>query len=176
MAGANVLDLVKLVANLEKAHGTQPLSPACRAIMVERVNLSIWYDIDLFHELLRLVDRLVVKGSESRALDLGATGGAALRGILKAYVVLGDAHNSVLAMRHAWRAHFNFGRLAFELPGGNAVLFRLEQFDDMPMVHALMTAGWGVAAARAAGARDASATVLARPWLREGDFTYRVEF
>lgn len=176
VTGANVLDLVKFVANREKSHGPQSLSPASRAVMGSRINLSAWYDIAFFHELLGVMDRTVIKGSETRALELGAAGGAAMKGAHKAYVVAGDAKSSVIAMRHAWRTHFNFGRLVFEVPNANNVLFRIVEYPDIPMAHGLMTAGWGLAAARAAGAVDASVEVLARPWLGGGDFAYLVEF
>jgi hypothetical protein len=174
--GANLVDLVKIVVNLEKSHGPLGLSTASQAAIKARVNLNHWYDLAFFSELLGILDRIVIKGSEQRALEIGAAGGSSMRGIQKAYVVPGDPKSSVVAMRHAWRAHFDFGRLTFEVPDDHTVRFKIEQYPDMTMTHALLTAGWGVAAARAAGAQDASATVLARPWRGEGDFTYTINF
>jgi hypothetical protein len=174
--GANLVDLVKLVVNLEKSHGPLGLSAASQAAIKARVNLNVWYDLALFFDLLRVLDLVVIKGSEQRALDIGAAGGSSMRGIQKAYVVEGDPTSSVAAMRHAWRAHFDFGRLHFEVPNDHSVRFKVEQYLDIPMTHALMTAGWGVAAARAAGARNASATVLTRPWRDEGDLIYTINF
>jgi hypothetical protein len=176
IVGANLVDLVKLVVNLEKSHGPLAISAASQAAIGARINLSAWYEITLFFDLLRAVDRAVIKGSERRALEMGAAGGATMRGIQKAYVVPGDPKSSVMAMRHAWRAHFSFGRLVLEVKDGHTLLFRVEEYPDIPMLHALMTAGWGVAAARAAGAQDARATVLARPWLGEGDLAYTIDF
>jgi hypothetical protein len=174
--GANLVDLVKVVVNLEKVHGPLGLCDASRAAIQARVNLNAWYDIAIFFDLLGVLDRVVVKGSELRALEIGAAGGSSMRGIQKAYVVAGDPKSSVIAMRHAWRAHFDFGRLHFDVQDDHAVRFKVEQYPDITMTHALLTAGWGVAAARAAGALNASATVLTRPWRGEGDLLYTINF
>src|SRR5215218_1416419 len=95
--GAMILDLVKLVLHLEKSHGPLGLSAASQAAIGVRINISGWYDIALFFDLLRVVDRALIKGNEKRALEVGAAGGAALRGTQKAYVVAGDPKSSVMA-------------------------------------------------------------------------------
>lgn len=176
VVGAILVDLVKLVVNLEKSHGSLGLNATSYDIINARVTLSGWYDLAFFWDLLRAVERVLVKGSESRALELGAAGGSTMRGTKKAYVVDGDPKSSVMAMRHAWRAHYSFGRLSCEALGDNVVQFKIEQYPDIPMSHGLMTAGWGVAAARAAGAQQVSADVLTRPWRGEGDFSYTINF
>ena len=79
-------------------------------------------------------------------------------------------------MRHAWRAHYNFGRLESEVSGDATVRFTIADYLDMPMVHGMMTAGGGVAAARAAGAANARATIFERPWLGASQLTYEISF
>jgi hypothetical protein len=66
-------------------------------------------------------------------------------------------------MRLAWRAHYDFGRLTAEL-SDDRIRFKVEEYDDIPMVHALMTVGWGIGAARSAGAKGAALEIIARPW------------
>ena len=123
--------------------------------------------------MLRVIDVLVVKGKEDRAVEMGATGGAGLRGVHKAYAVEGDPRSSVFSMRLAWRAHYDFGNLIAEITD-KSVKFKLEGYGDIPMVHAMMTAGWGLGAARAAGSVNAVLEIGARPWKGEPTFVYEI--
>ncbi|MET0342383.1 MAG: hypothetical protein ABW252_15370 [Polyangiales bacterium] len=174
VVGNILVDLVKFLKNHEAQHGPVELGAEARALLAGRVVMSGWYPLGLFHELLAVLDRLVVKGSERRALELGAAGGVAMRGVKKTYLVPGDPRQSVIAMRHAWRTHYDFGVVSYE-DGEDDVQFRIDGYPDIPMVHALMTAGWGISAARAAGSETSLARIVERPW-RDGarDFVYRI--
>jgi len=177
VAGAVTVDLVKLVKTFERAQGEIPeMHAEVRALLGRRVGFSEWISLALYHKLLEVVDGIALFGKERRALNMGMAGGAAMRGVLKAYGVHGDPVNTVLAMRHAWSAHYDFGRLRAEAVGERAVRFTVQDYPDNPMPHALMTAGWGVAAARSAGADDAHAEVLDRPWLDASEFIYVIRF
>lgn len=175
--GAVVIDIVKFIKNYEKRTGkTLAFSDPTQACLRRRVSQSEWVPIQSFHELLSAVGRIAVRGDERRALEMGAAGGAAMRGVQKAYGVVGDPRASIIAMRHAWRAHYDFGRLTCESRADGAVLFAVEDYPDMPMVHGLMTAGWGIAAARAAGASHVDVTILERPWDGAPRLSYNIGF
>ena len=173
--GAVLIDLVKFVKNHERTSGrVLSLSAPSRATLERRVLISEWVPIEIFHELLQALDLLVIHGDEQRAMEMGALGGASMRGLLKAYTVPGDAPSSVLSMRHAWRAHYDFGRLTSELTGDATVRFTVTDYLDMPMIHGLMTVGWGVAAARAAGANDVHPVLFDRPWRGAEKLMYEI--
>ena len=174
IVGVGFVDMVKFIKNHERSHGPLPLNDEARAFLANRVLASEWYPIEFFHALLVGLDKAVIKGSEQRALELGATGGTALRGAQKAYVKPGDPVNSVFAMRHAWRAHYDFGALTAEVTRDGAVRFTVEDYPDIPMTHALITAGWGVGAARAAGSESASAEIIERPWRSGERYVYKI--
>jgi hypothetical protein len=162
--GVVVVDLLKFMKNLEReARVPLPFSAPTRGLLDRRVLSTEWLLLESFHELLAKLDEVVLRGEEQRALQMGAAGGAAMRGLQKAYGVPGDPKNSVFAMRHAWRAHYDFGRLICNTTS-DAVEFIVEQYPDMPMPHGMMTAGWAIAAARAGGASGATVTIHERPW------------
>lgn len=174
--GAILVDLVKSLRKLERTSGRAlPVSAAARATLDRRVLISEWVSLDVFLELLHALDALVLKGDEQRAMELGALGGASMRGLQKAYVVVGDPLSSVAAMRHAWRAHYDFGRLSCDTTNEAVVRFTVSGYPDMTMVHGMMTVGWGVAAARAAGAAAVRAEILERPWRGATTLTYDVQ-
>ena len=174
IAGVAFVDTVKFLKNYERTHGPVALNGEARAVLATRVLASEWYPVETFHALLAGLDKAVFKGSEQRALELGATRGTALRGAQNAYVKPGDPLNSVLAMRHAWRAHYDFGALTAEITSEGAVMFTVEDYPDIPMTHALITAGWGVGAARAAGSQSASAEIVERPWRSGERYVYKI--
>lgn len=173
IVGNTLLDLVKYLKNYEKTRGPLAMRDDARALLAGRLMLSEWYPLSTFHELLRVLDRIVVHGDELRALAIGAAGGSAMRGLHKTYVVPGDAKGGVLAMRHGWRAHYDFGVLTAD-PLDAGVHFALSGYPDMPMIHGLMTAGWGLAAARAAGSTSAVAEIVDRPWVGGDKLTYKI--
>lgn len=173
--GSNVIDLVKFAKRLAKSVALPALSPAAGRLMEERLLPSGWYALEPFAELLSAVDTAILEGDEERALGLGITAGlAALDGPARLYVKPRDPVGTVLAMRHAWRARHDFGVLAARLDGEGAVLFELTEYADINMVHALTTAGWGVAGARAVGAAASRVEVLERPWRGGTCFRYRI--
>lgn len=174
IAGNGMIDLIKFLKNYERSKGLLPLRADARALVSSRVMASAWYPLATFHELLRAIDRIAIHGDEGRAIEIGAQGGASMRGLQKAYIVPGDPQISVLAMRHAWRAHYDFGVLSAEAVGTDAVQFVLSGYPDIPMSHALMMAGWGVAAARAAGLTSVMVEVGERPWQGSNNYTYKV--
>jgi hypothetical protein len=164
VAGTVVIDLIKFLKNYERSAGPLALSAATRKLLERRVLPTEWVALDSFVELLARLDDAVIRGSEERALQMGIAGGPAMRGLQKAYGVQGDPKSSVIAMRHAWRAHYDFGRLTCEALSDAAVEFVVEQYLDMPMGHGMMTAGWAISAAHAGGAPDATVVVHERPW------------
>jgi hypothetical protein len=175
--GSNLVDLVKVVKKLQKRAPLPPLAAVTQRVLSERLLDSVWYPLSAFIELFAVVDALVLRGDEARALEMGAAGGAvALTGQAKMYLQPGDPRASVVAMRHAWRARHDFGELEGHLDGDHAVRFRLTGYDDLTMPHAMTTAGWGVAAARAAGSTVASADILERPWRGDPCFMYRIRY
>ena len=177
MIGAVLVDLVKFLKNVERTSGCLiPLSPTSRAALDRRVLISEWVPVEVFHELLHVLDVLAIKGHEPRAMEMGAVGGASMRGLLKAYSVPGDPASSVFSMRHAWRAHYDFGRLASERTSDVTVRFTVIDYVDMPMVHGMMTVGWGIAAARAAGATDVRVVLFERPWRGASELSYEFSF
>jgi hypothetical protein len=175
--GANTIDLIKLVKTLARARNTPlALSATAQAQLDKRVGLAEWLPLEFFLELLHVVDLEIIRGDETRALELGANGGTNMRGVLKAYTVAGNPRSTVVAMRHAWRAHFDFGRISCDDSRGSTVRFTLEEYPDVAMPHGMTTAGWGLAAARAAGAHGATVNILSRPWRQQGPLSYDISF
>lgn len=172
--GVAFVDLVKFFRNFAKTRPLPKLSPAASELLTTRLSMSTPYSLDALHELLRVLDELVVRGDESRALEMGAAGGSTFEGVLKTYVTPGDPRSSVLAMRHGFRAHYNFGTLTAEEVSPGKVHFRLKGYDDLPMPFALMMAGWALGAARRAGSKTARVEVLDRPWRGAASFVYVV--
>ena len=79
-------------------------------------------------------------------------------------------------MRHAWAAIYDFGELSIEHDDEHSVGFRIDGYEDLAMPHAMMTAGWGLAAARIGGAAQASTEILERPWKGSASFRYVIRF
>lgn len=175
--GAILVDLIKFLKNYEKSGRQLPtFTVNVQKVLAERVLGSAWYPLAVFQELLQVMDGLVLRGDERRTMEMGVAGGAALRGVTKTYGIEGDPRSSVLAMRHAWRAHYDFGLLTAEALDANTVVFELQKYPDLSLVHGLLTAGWGVAAARTAGAVHAALEVKERPWMGAASFIYKISF
>ena len=110
-------------------------------------------------------------------MEMGAAGATEqLQSIYKAYLKAGDAKESVYALRHAWRAQYDFGQLAADALDASSVLFTLSDYEGVGMVHGMMIVGWGVAAARVCGCTGARADVLERPWRGGERLRYRIHF
>ena len=172
--GANLIDLVRYLKNHGKAHELPAMSANARGLLAERIRGSEWYDLEAFKELMWVADKIVIKGDEARAREMGAAGGVTLRGLHNAYGVQGDPVNSVIAMRHAWRAHYDFATLTAEIPDDKRVVFKLSGYPDVPMVHGVFIASWALAAARFAGSTNAVLEIVERPWRGEPDLVYQV--
>jgi hypothetical protein len=129
---------------------------------------------------LQLVDYafdVILRKSERHAYEVGIVGGSLqLRGPHKALLKAGDPAASVLAVRFTWRLSFNFGELQANLEGNDRVVFLLSGYQDISPAHAYMTAGWGAAAARLAGAESAKPEVLEGPWNGHQVLKYQVTF
>jgi hypothetical protein len=177
VVGAVVVDLIKFLKNLERSSGVPfVFNTHTRALLARRVLGTEWLALESFAELLAGLNEVVIRGEEQRALEIGSVGGAAMRGLQKAYGVQGDPKSSVIAMRHAWRAYYDFGRLTCDATSDSTVEFSVEDYVDMSMAHGMITAGWSVAAARAAGSRSVGVTVLDRPWKGAPKFRFVVRF
>lgn len=176
--GASFIELVKLLKVYRRRHPLDELREATVAFMGQRILPSAWYPYEIFIELLETAYRRLLDSSEENALQMGIAGGqVALSTLHKAYIAAGDCAGSVLAMRHMWRAQCDFGDLRAELEdGGRAVRFTLTDYPDMPAVHGMTTVGWGVAAARLGGARDAACEVFEKPWEGAPRLSYAIRF
>jgi hypothetical protein len=175
--GTSVVDLVKALRKYRQTGPLPDLSPEAKGLLETRILSSAWYPLEPFLELLKITDELFLKGNEQAAVEMGALGGINhLQNVHKAIVLSGDPKSSVMAMRHVWRAHDDFGDLTVEIENDHAVVFALKGYEDIKMVHAMMTAGWGVAAARVAGSEKASVEAIERPWKGASQFRYRIRF
>jgi hypothetical protein len=175
--GSSIIELLKFLKNYRKKKPLPPLSPATEALFSERMMPSNWYPLESLIELLDAVDKALLKGNEAAAIEMGAAGGMIqIPLIYSAMLIKGDPKSSVMSMRHMWRSHDDFGELTAEIEGDNAVVFTLTGYEDIGMVHGMMTAGWGVAAARIADSKHASVEVMERPWKGAPRFHYRILF
>jgi hypothetical protein len=173
--GTNLMELVPFLRVSRKQRNLPALGAAGEALLQQRILPTQWYPHDAFIELIQYAFDHILNRSEQAAYDMGATGGRAqLTGAHKALLQQGDPRGSVLAMRHAWRMNFNFGQLTAE-SDASSVLFTLSGYEDVSPAHGLMIAGWGIGAARMAGASHARAEVLKRPWSGASQLVYRVD-
>jgi hypothetical protein len=177
----NLTELVKVLRIHRRQKPLPRLSAAAEDLLATRILASEWYAHEPFLELLRCTDEVILGRSEARALEMGILGGhIALQGPHRAFVQPGDPEGSMLALRHVWRSYFDFGELAGEpeaLPHeerSRGVRFILTGYPDIPCVHAHMTAGWPMAAAQIAGARDPQCEMLERPWKGAQRLVFRV--
>jgi hypothetical protein len=123
-----------------------------------------------------LFEQLLGRSTE-KALQVGiANSITALQGPYKAYIHDGDPAGSVLAMRHIWRAFFDFGELKASLDGERAVRFALSGYLDVTPVHAAMITAWPVSAAQLAGSANAAVRIVEAPWKGAQMLVYRTTF
>lgn len=173
--GTAFVDLIKFLKNRRKIAPLPSMSPAAEALLDTRILVSSWYPLATFIDLLNATDQIYIKGSENTALEMGVAAGLNhLNGAHTAYTSSGDPQASVLSMRHAWRAHADFGDLSAEAVDPDTVVFTLKNYKDGKMVHSMMTAGWGIAAARFTGAKSSRAEIVERPWKGDPQFRYRI--
>jgi hypothetical protein len=139
--------------------------------------MSDWYSFDVYQELMQLVFRDVIKGSEEAALEMGIIGGrAAFSSHHKQFVAPGKPLETLLALRHTWRVYYDFGTLTATADGPNAVRLVVGGYPDMGACHGNMIVGWHVAAAREAGAEGARSEILKAPWRGDEQLIHRVSF
>jgi hypothetical protein len=175
--GGNLIGMVKMLRHQQKKRPFPSLSPAARALLAEQILVSDWYPYPAYLELLELLYKEMLGKSEERARDAGlAAGRHALSTVHRQFVKIGDPVESLLAIRHTWRAYYDFAELRAERAGPGSVRFSVEQYPDMPLIHGLMIAGWHVAGALEGGATDASTMILEAPWRGDGRFVHMVTF
>lgn len=175
--GASVGDLVKTLRIYRRSHSVEGLSRAAKALLDQRIIINGWYPIEAFLELLDFTYHHLLDSKEEAAFEMGVRGGEAiLAGPHRGFIQQGDPTASVMAMRHTWRAYFNFGELTAELLDGPAVQFTVTGYPDVTEPHGIMIAAWDVAAARIAGARGAGCQMLERPWDGGECLRYRVDW
>ncbi|MFW5875475.1 MAG: hypothetical protein ACOCXM_01935 [Myxococcota bacterium] len=174
--GTALIQLVKLLRAHRRKHPLRGLSPEAENLVEQHILPNEWYPLGPLREMMEFVHRDLLGSNEEATLQAGVTGGKVLlTGPHKGFIQPGDPAASVFAMRHIWRAYYDFGELTGEMiEGESAVRFTLREYPDVTASHALMIAGWGVAAALVAGAADAGAEILARPWEGDPELVYRV--
>jgi len=173
--GTNLVDLIKLLRSVRRVRKLDGLSASAEELLHDRILPTAWYAHESFVELLELTYRGLLKSSDKAACEMGATGGRGeLQRTMRALVDRQDPLGSVLAMRHAWQASFNFGALRAKVDD-RSVVFRLSGYQDVGRAHAHMIAGFGLAAAQVSGAQNASATVLEAPWSGADELVYRIQ-
>jgi hypothetical protein len=175
--GTNLIELIKTLKVYQRTRPIEGLSAAARALLDTRVLLSDWYPHEPFLELLTILYERLLGQSPERALQVGIDGAtAALQTTYRAYIHNGDPAGSVLAMRHIWRAFFDFAELKASLEQDGAVRFVLTGYLDVTPVHAAMFTAWPVAAARLAGSRKAQVAIVEAPWDGADRLVYRATF
>jgi hypothetical protein len=173
--GSAFIDLVKYLRKLRRYNPLVKLSSAGQALLDTHVLVSSWYPIEGFFDLLKVTDLVLIKGSEKKALELGAAAGMVqLSAVHKNIITTRDPGASVRATRHVWRAHYDFGEMTVASQDDKTVIFKLTGFPDITMVLGMMTVGWAVAAARIAGSQNESADVLERPWDGSSRLVYTI--
>jgi hypothetical protein len=175
--GVNLVDLVKLIKKYRKEHPLVKMSPAAEALLTEYVTPNKWYPLELFHEMTDFAFKKILGSSADKALEMGITGGrAALEGFHKVYITKGDPAATVKAMRHGWRAYFDFGDLDVTIEGEHTGYFTLKDYPDIPQVHGLLVIGWDIAAAQLAGAKKVNYEIQESPWRGGSSLRYRIDF
>lgn len=173
--GTNLSQLVPLLKKRRRARTFGPLSPSAERLLEERILDHAWYAHAPFLELLRVLYREVLGSNEENAISMGIAGGrVSLLGVHKTFVIAGDPIGSAMAMRHSWRAYFNFADLKATRDNDNRVTLTLTGYSDVPAVHGGLIAGWAVAAAQLAGAQEARGEIVEKPWETGGKLVYRV--
>jgi len=174
--GVAIADLVKVLKIYRRKCPLNGLSPAAEALLDEHILLTKWYSHESFLELLDTAYRVLLDSDEENALQMGINGGQViLQGIHSAFVQQGDPLGSVMALRHIWPTYYDFGGLTAELIDGQKVQFTVVDYPDITIPHAMVTVGWGIAAARLGGAFGARHEILERPWQGAPALKYRID-
>ena len=175
--GTNLIELVKALRAFRRLNELRFPSTAAAALVEERILPTSWYAHDTFVELLQVTYEQILRSDEQSAYEMGLRGGRAqLLSVHKFYVAPGDPQATLLALRHPWRSMFNFGSLTAEADTARSVVFTLQGYADVPVVHAAMIVGWGAAGGQLAGAPNARGNIVARPWKGDPYFRYRISF
>jgi hypothetical protein len=175
--GTNLIELIKALKVYRRTRAIEGLSPAAEQLLETRILLSDWYPLEPYLELLKVTFERLLGRNMERALQIGIAGStAALQGTYRAYVQSGDPAGTVLAMRHIWRAFFDFGDLKASPEAQDTVQFVLTGYLDVPSWHATMIAAWSVAAARLAGSSRAHTSIVEAPWDGADRLVYRTSF
>jgi hypothetical protein len=175
--GVNIVGFSKLLRARRKTHPLGTLAPEVAAMLDQRILATEWYPFPAFQGLVDLVDREVLHGNELGALQMGMAGGAEiLQSTHKGFVRPGDAAATLLNMVVAWPQYFDWGELHAEREGSRAVRFHLDGYRDVSQCHGGLIVGWHVAAAIAAGEKNAKGIILERPWKGAPRLSHRVTF
>lgn len=175
--GINIVELVKALRVAQRARKIRFPSAAAEALVAERVSMLVWYPHATFVELLQVAYEHLLGRKEENAYQMGLLGGMKqLTGVHKLYLTPDDPVASLVAMRHAWRALFNFGTLTAEPESATRVLFTLSGYQDITPVHAAMIVGWGAAAGQLTAAPHAHGEMIERPWQGAPHLRYLVHF
>lgn len=175
--GTNLIELIKALKVHQRTRPIDGLSSAAQELLETRILVSDWYPHEPFLELLKVLYERLLGRAQERARHLGIAGATtALQSTYRAYVHDGDPAGSVLAMRHIWRAFFDFGDLKASLEAEGSVQFVLTGYLDVPPVHAAMITAWPVAAARLAGSEKAQVAIVEAPWSGAERLAYRATF
>lgn len=177
LKGTSVADLVKTLRIYRRTHPIEGLSPAAEALLEQRILVNGWYPLEAFLELLDFTYRELLGSNEKATFELGLRGGERiLSGPHKGFIQKGDPAASVMAMRHTWRVYFDFGELTGELVDEHTVEFTVKGYPDVTAPHAIVTAAWGAAAAKLAGAQETECEFIERPWEGGECLRYRVRW
>lgn len=175
--GASIVDLIKILRKTQKTRPLPSLSLPAHELLESQILVSQWYSFAAFIELLDVTYAVVLKRNELYAMEMGVAGGTIqLQGAHKVYLVEGNPKESAMAMRHTWRAHFDFGEVTSEAESDHAVALTLKGYEDVRVVHANLIVGFAVAAARLTGSPNATGEVFERPWDGAPNMRYRVRF
>jgi hypothetical protein len=175
--GVNLVDLIKIIKNYRKQNPFTKMSPATEALFSEYITPNKWYPVDVLHELLEFTFKNILGSRLDKALEMGITGGrVALEGFHKVYVTKGDPTATLKAMRHGWRAYFDFGELDVTTEGDHTAYFTLKDYPDIPPFHAMMVIGWDMVSAQLAGSNKVTHEILESPWRGGTSLRYRIDY
>jgi len=173
--GKVLIDLVKSLNVYRRNRSLVGLSPHAEAFLNRRILANKWYPHNIFRELMRLFYRHLLASNPENAVKAGIVAGySGLQSIHRGFVKTDDPLASMYSMRHLWASMYNFAEIEAELVGTNSVRFILTGYPDMPEEHAMLTVGWGVAAAQLAGAKEVTYVLEQRPWQGDRDLVYLI--
>ena len=96
--GINLIAFVRMLKGLRKRRPIGLLSDATEAVLGDRVLISSWYSFDVYRELMNVVTREILHGSDASALEMGIMGGReAFSDYHRQYVAPGDPLATLIA-------------------------------------------------------------------------------